>query len=89
MIKIENVCGKSLNTRFLGASLKEHIMKEYKSCNHIILDFSNVKSISQSFADQSFGIIVSEVGLTSFQKNFEIINIKNNVPKIIKYVALK
>jgi|Wag4MinimDraft_9_1082661.scaffolds.fasta_scaffold00299_5 hypothetical protein len=89
MIKIAEVCGESLNTRFYGASLKDYIMKRYSSRNKIILDFSNVKSMSQSFADQCFGMIVAEIGLNSFQKNFKIINIKADVGKMIKYVALK
>jgi len=89
MIKIADIFGESLNTRFYGASLKDLIMKEYNNDNQVILDFNNVKSISQSFADQCFGIIVAEIGLESFQKKFKIINIKDNIAKMIKYVALK
>lgn len=89
MIKIAVVCGESLNTRFFGSSLKDYIMKEFNDNNKVVLDFTDVKSISQSFADQCFGIIVAEIGLESFQKNFKIINIKDNVAKMIKYVALK
>lgn len=89
MIKIGEICGESLNTRFFGASLKNYIMDEFNNKDQVILDFSDVKSISQSFADQCFGIIVSEIGLETFQKKFKIINIKDNVAKIIKYVALK
>lgn len=90
MIIVEEVCGNILNTRFFGSKLKRKIKDELENYEgKAILDFSDIKSISQSFADECFGKLVIDLGKEEFKNKIDIRNISKEESKVIKYVILQ
>lgn len=88
-IKIKEISGNKLNSRYEGKQLRNIILNKSSTSIRLTLDFEGVQSISQGFADECFGIIVKDIGLKRFREVFNIINIQNNVRDVIRYVCLK
>lgn len=89
MIKIKRLCGEVLNTRFFGKNLREEIISALSNKSEVVIDFEDVSSMSQSFADESFGKLAENIGLEDFKTKLKIINVKSEIAKLIKYVVMQ
>lgn len=49
----------------------------------IVLDFSGVESISDSFADELFGVLSASLGIEEFFNKIKVIRIKTHLRKVI------
>ncbi len=77
--------GSSLGTRQLGAEIRNQIENRFDFSDRIIMDFSGVDVISNSFADECFGKLFLTHNL-DFIRNH--ISFKNTTP-FVKAVISK
>lgn len=56
------------SARIVRADIESHLI----AAEHISINLSNVESISDSYADELFGIIALELGLDDFQKRITL-----------------
>jgi hypothetical protein len=57
-IKISLLIGPNLNTRFKGACIREQIVEGLQKGKNIELDFSEIETMSSSFADECFAKLI-------------------------------
>lgn len=91
-IKIQkyiNEC-KSLGIgREIGKKVRKLLEKKLVENNEIvILDFTDVSMVTNSFVDELIGKKVKEMGLDEFKKSIKIINCNENVKEIVKFNIL-
>jgi len=74
-----------VGTRKSGEKLRNELINIYKQSNKTItLDFSNIKIISSSFADELIGKLVTEFGFYGFNNIFKLKNMNANVQSIVQ-----
>lgn len=71
--------GNSLGTRLMGAEVRKNIEKLFDENQKICFDFSDVKVVSHSYADEVFGKLIDKYGigkmreLTTFKNTNEFV----------------
>lgn len=63
MVIAMNQFGTSLSTRVSGRAAYERIVEALASTGVVVFDFDGVGSVTNSFADEVFGRLVSERGI--------------------------
>lgn len=81
--------GKFLSTRDIGKIIKSEITSILDGNNNVIVDFEGISQITQSCADEIFGKLVLEIGLSKFKKCIKIKNTDEVTSVIIKYTISK
>ncbi len=76
-LRIADQLGTDLSSRHraaeLRASLVEIVEAQGRRCE---IDFAGVRSVSHSFADELFAVLVVERGESWFQANLKVINLE-------------
>ena len=75
--------GSILGLRELAKELSSQLKIAIDNNTNIILDFSNVESISSSFADELIAKVLIEVGIENFLKNVKIRNANTFIKTMI------
>ena len=78
--------GKNLGTRLDGRLIRHEISNKISISVDVkvIIDFSDVKMISGSFADECIGQLVTDYGFESIRNKISIRNSNENVTLILK-----
>ena len=76
----------SITGRNEGQKLREQIDIILNKYNNVIIDFENIDLVTQSFADEVFGIIIRTKGSDFFKEKIKIKNINDFNKNIIKWV---
>lgn len=80
-----NEYGKRLSTRDQGREVKAVFDKLYDSTStKIVLDFSGIELVTNSFADEFIGKKIAEVGINEFKSKTTFTNVKPFVAMCIK-----
>lgn len=77
-----------LASRTLAARERSAIDHKLDGNQRLTIDLANIASISESFADELFGVLVLQRGLTFVTTHLKIINAKDSVLRSIA-VAMK
>lgn len=72
-----------LASRAKARSYRETVNQIIAHGNKVEFDFSNVFSISDSFADELFGVLASNIGREGISDYVKVINAKESIYKII------
>lgn len=80
-----HVEGTDLSSRRTAAVVRQKILNGVSEGKSIVIDLTEVKSISESYADEAFGVIVANQGLKWFLKNVHIESQREPVIKSIAY----
>jgi len=84
--------GSDLSSRSAAAIQRHKIAKQISLDYHIVIDLSNVLSISHSYADELFGVLVEVYGVDKLLANIEFTqaseHILQNIASVI-YLRLK
>lgn len=64
--------GTDLSSRSRAAALRAKLLKEIDDSRSIVLDFSNVRTVSHSFADELFAVLVATHGEEWFRTWFTL-----------------
>jgi len=77
-----------LASRKLAIPHRHHIEEAFVNCNvmKINIDLSGVESISESYADEIFGVLVEEFGFEDVLSRIQILNAKKYVLENIAVV---
>lgn len=74
--------GTSLGSRVLGKEVSSMI--NFEKEDEVILDFEDVKMVTNSFADEVIGKNCAKLGLHNFFKKVQIINTSEQIKLILK-----
>lgn len=77
-----------LASRSLASKERSALCRQLRDHEKIVIDLSAVESISESFADELFGVLVLERGFDFVVKHVKIINAADDVLRSIA-VAMK
>lgn len=81
-----NHSGDSLGTRFLGKTLRLTIENSIHQGEHVVFNFSGVKTISHSFADECFGKLLLQWDLSEIKSITTFTNANEHVKKMIAFI---
>ncbi|HEY1602107.1 MAG TPA: STAS-like domain-containing protein [Pirellulales bacterium] len=74
-ISIANEIGIDISSRARGAELRAKVEQQIRAGNKVVLDFVGVRTISDSFADELFGVLLEDYSDIWFRENVEVRNI--------------
>jgi 6-pyruvoyl-tetrahydropterin synthase len=77
--------GDSLETKFLGKTLHLTIENSIHEGENVVFDFSDLKTISHSFADECFGKLLLRWDLAELKSKTTFTNANEQVNKIIAF----
>jgi len=75
--------GSSLGTRDLAARLRTDVLSELNENDKIIFDFDGVNVVTNSFANEYFGKLISEITIDRFRDKFAFINANDFVQRVL------
>jgi len=74
-----------VGTRKSGEKIRNELINIYKQSNkNVTLDFTDIKIISSSFADELIGKLVTEFGFYGFNNIFKLKNMNSSVQSIVQ-----
>lgn len=79
-ISIREKAGTDISSRAIGASIRSSLIEAQEPCR---IDFSGVESVSSSFADELFGVLVRDLGPKWLSENVRISGASSDVRYII------
>jgi len=79
-IRIE---GTDLASRAQASQLRNELIHSLNRGSPITLDLSNVESISDSFADELFGVLSASLGIEEFFNKIKVIGVKKHLGRVI------
>lgn len=86
---IEYFCpeGTDLASRVSARNLRAKAEQAIKMGNHAVVDLTNVISISESYADELFAVLVEQHGLEWFSKNVKLVHSKSSSNDVFRSIA--
>lgn len=79
MIKKLHPTGVDLASRQSAARLRQEIELELEGGRCVVVDLGHVESISESYADELFGVLAAKYGLHSFTELVSIVGASSQV----------
>ena len=76
-----------LASRTLARAYRNDVESNLRANFKIIIDLDGVLSISESFSDELFGVIVAKYGVNTLTSNIKIINVDNTTIRSIASVV--
>lgn len=88
VITIAKEIGSDLSSRSRATALRSRLLEDVKAGSNVILDFEGVRTVSDSFADELFGVTVAALGEDWFRTHLEIKNLAGNLrPAILGAIS--
>lgn len=76
-----------LGTRESGELLRKLVLNELNVQKEIIVDFSNINSVTQSFGDEFIGILIRSKGLDFVLHKIKLVNASDDIKSTMNFVA--
>ncbi|BCL90673.1 STAS-like domain-containing protein [Ralstonia pseudosolanacearum] len=73
-----------LASRFLAAELRVGVAEALQRGRRVTIDLVGVLSMSESYADEAFGVLAEDLGIEKF---VQVVSIKNANPHILRVIA--
>lgn len=75
-IRVSELYGTDVSSRAHAAQLRIQIINSLcPTCERTTVDFTGVRTISDSFADELFGVLVEECGEDWFRQHIEVLGL--------------
>ena len=85
-VRLAQEYGTDLSSRYRAVQLRESIVDASSRASGICeIDFAGVRTLSDSFADELFGVLVSELGEAWFREHVLV----SNLPALIRTTILE
>lgn len=86
---IEHFCpeGSDLASRVSARNLRSKAEQAVKAGNIAVIDLTNVISISESYADELFAVLVEQHGLEWFSNNVKLLHDKSSQNGVFRSIA--
>jgi hypothetical protein len=78
--------GDTLKTRFLGGQLHGQLQASLANGSSVTVDFSRVRGLGHSFADECFGVLFAEHGPELFRTRLHLTGMNENVKAVLRLV---
>ena len=78
--------GTDLASRHTAATVRYNVASAVSAGNRVVIDLSEIESVSYSYADELFGVIAATQGFDWLVENVKIVNTKEHVLRIIAEV---
>lgn len=78
--------GTDLASRRTAATVRYHVVSAVSSGNVVVIDLSDVESLSYSYADELFGVLAAVQGWEWLIEKVRIVNAKEHVLRVIAEV---
>jgi hypothetical protein len=78
-----NEYGTDLSSRATGTSVREAIFALAKTQSRVVVDCSEIRTLSESFADEVFGILVAEQGKPWFKDHISVVGLSEDTRNAI------
>jgi hypothetical protein len=92
-IKLETGGFDFVGSRSAGEIIREKMKNALDSNETVTLDFGGIESVTQSFIDEFFGILIRANGMGYIRKRVLLVNenqsIKDTINFVIKYSKLR
>lgn len=75
-ILIVEIYGSDISSRARAALLRREIINSTAEGRKVELDFEGVRTISESFADEAFGVLVQDKGEEWFRSHVKVTNLE-------------
>jgi len=75
--------GTDLASRQTAASVRYKVASAVSSGNTVVINLSDVESVSYSYADELFGVIAATQGFECLVEKVKIVNAKEHVLRVI------
>lgn len=82
IVNVANDYGTDISSRSSAAALRSRIERESLQ-ERVTLDFANVRTLSDSFADEAFAVLVVQKGECWFKSNVSVIDVDSFVRRSI------
>jgi len=80
--------GTDLSNRFCGSELRSRVVASAETGIPQIIDFEGVRTLSESFADELFAVIVEELGSDWFRQHLRLVNLTPEIRRTILQTVL-
>lgn len=78
--------GTDLASRRTAATVRYNVASAVSSGNRVVVDLSEIESVSYSYADELFGVIAATQGFDWLVEHVKIVNTKEHVLRVIAEV---
>ncbi len=78
--------GTDLASRQTAANVRYNVASAVSAGNTVVVDLSDVESLSYSYADELFGVIAATQGFDWLVEKVKIANAKENVLRVVAEV---
>lgn len=75
VFRIADDYGTDLSSRYRAAGLRQQVIDSAHNGQAVHIDFAGVRTLSDSFADELFGILVLERGDEWFREKISVLNL--------------
>jgi hypothetical protein len=83
---IIKLSGTDLASRHTAATVRYNVASAVSSGNKVVVDLSEIESVSYSYADELFGVIAATQGFDWLVEHVKIVNAKEHVLRVIAEV---
>ncbi|MFT4063207.1 STAS-like domain-containing protein [Paraburkholderia sp.] len=77
-----------LSSRRLASDLRSNVVKQLRAGTSVVIDLHRVESISESYADELFGMLAIGLGIDNFVQRVSVLHANKHVLRVIAH-ALK
>ena len=78
--------GTDLASRQTAATVRYNVASAVSAGNRVVIDLSEIESVSYSYVDELFGVIAATQGFDWLVENVKIVNAKEHVLRVIAEV---
>ena len=78
-IKISSHLGTDLSSRARAAQFRAEVLSAVARDGRVVLDFSSVRTLSDSFSDELFAVLVDQQGEEWFKRSVHLVGLDGSV----------
>lgn len=78
--------GTDLASRYTAATVRYNVASAVSAGNRVVIDLSEIESVSYSYADELFGVIAAAQGFDWLIEKVKIVNAREHVLRVIAEV---
>ena len=79
--------GPFLGTRLLGEIVRKEILEACRANQQVVIDFAGVDTLSPSFADECFGVLLDELGIETFKEKLRFKGTTSEINSLLRLVT--
>ena len=87
-VKLIDIAGADfIGGRYVGEVVRQEIEEAINANSTIVIDFSGIKGVTQSFADEAIGILIRAFGIQTVKNHVKVKNANDKIRLVLNWVA--